>query len=110
MRTMERLGAQLEVTALLIPGIADDDEELKDAAGLVAGEPGVETPWHISRFFPACEMSDVPLMPVATLCRAGEIGVEAGLRCVYAGNVPERPRACVTRAGKRRCDDPAYGW
>jgi len=89
MKVMKRLGIWLEVTTLVIPGINDDDGELKDAARFVAQELGVETPWHISRFFPAYEMTDVPSTPVETLHRAREIGLEAGLKYVYVGNVPD---------------------
>ena len=53
MKVMKRLGIWLEVTTLVIPGINDDPAELRDAARFVAHELGVETPWHISRFFPA---------------------------------------------------------
>ncbi len=88
LKVMKRLGIWLEVTTLVIPGINDDDGELKDAARFVAQELGVETPWHISRFFPAYEMTGVPPTPVSTLQRAREIGLEEGLRYVYVGNVP----------------------
>ncbi|MCD6284867.1 MAG: AmmeMemoRadiSam system radical SAM enzyme [Anaerolineae bacterium] len=88
MKVMKRLGIWLEVTTLVIPDINDDDGELKDAADFVANELGVETPWHISRFFPAYQMNDVPPTPVETLRRAREIGLEAGLRYVYVGNTP----------------------
>jgi len=88
MKTMKRLGIWLEVTTLVIPSVNDDDGELKDAAGFVANELGVDTPWHISRFFPAYKMTGVPPTPVATLRRAQEIGLEVGLRYVYVGNVP----------------------
>jgi len=84
---MKRLGVWVEVTTLVIPGINDDPAELEDAARFVAEELGVETPWQISRFFPAYEMTDVPPTPVSTLQRAREIGLEAGLRYVYVGNV-----------------------
>ena len=89
LKVMKRLGIWLEVTTLVIPGINDDPAELRDAASFVAQELGVETPWHISRFFPAYEMTDVPLTPVSTLQRAREIGLEAGLKYVYVGNVPD---------------------
>ena len=46
----------------------------------------METPWHISRFFPAYQMTDVPPTPAATLRRAREIGLEAGLEYVYIAN------------------------
>jgi len=100
MRTMKRLGIWLEVTTLVIPGINDDEEELKDAAGFVADELGVETPWHISRFFPAHKMTDVPSTPVETLRRAREIGLEAGLRYVYVGNVPGEANTVCHACGK----------
>jgi len=88
MKVMKRLGIWLEVTTLVIPGINDNDGELKDAANFVVNELGVDTPWHISRFFPDYKMTDVPPTPVETLNRAREIGLEAGLRYVYVGNVP----------------------
>jgi len=88
LKTMKRLSVWVEVTTLVIPGINDDPAELRDAARFVAEELGVETPWHISRFFPSYEMTAVPPTPVATLRRAREIGLEAGLRYVYVGNVP----------------------
>ena len=87
LKAMKRLGVWVEVTTLVIPGINDDPAELEDAARFVADELGEETPWHISRFFPAYEMTDVPPTPVATLQRAREIGLDAGLRYVYVGNV-----------------------
>lgn len=78
----------LEVTTLVIPGINDEPAELCDAATFIAAELGVETPWHISRFFPGYKLQDVPPTPVTTLRRAQEIGLDAGLRYVYVGNVP----------------------
>jgi pyruvate formate lyase activating enzyme len=86
-RRYRELGVWLEVTTLVIPGINDSDAELKEIADfLCALSP--EIPWHISRFYPAHEMRDVPLTPVATVERAEAIGRAAGLRYVYAGNVP----------------------
>lgn len=88
LKLMKQLGIWVEVTTLIIPGINDDPMELRDAARFVADELGVETPWHISRFFPSYEMIDLPPTPVAVLEQAHKIGVEAGLRYVYVGNVP----------------------
>lgn len=88
LKTMKRLGVWLEVTTLVIPGINDDFAELRDLATFIAEELGVETPWHVSRFFPAHRMRDVPPTPVSVLQRAQEIGREAGLRYIYAGNQP----------------------
>jgi pyruvate formate lyase activating enzyme len=93
---MKRLGIWLEVTTLVIPGINDDPAELKDAARFVVEELGVETPWHVSRFFPAYRMHSTPPTPVETLQRAKEIGLAKGLKYVYVGNVggPEQDTVC----------------
>jgi pyruvate formate lyase activating enzyme len=85
---MVQLGVWVEVTTLIIPGLNDSDEELRQIAGFVADELGPQVPWHISRFHPAYKMLDRPRTPVDTLHRAREIGHEAGLRYVYEGNVP----------------------
>ena len=81
-----RLGIWVEVTTLVIPGLNDSEGELKDIAGFVASA-GRSIPWHLSRFFPAHRMTDVPPTPLATLQRAREIGREAGLHFVYLGNL-----------------------
>jgi pyruvate formate lyase activating enzyme len=89
MKAMKRVGIWLEVTTLVIPGINDDSAELRDAAQFIASELGVDTPWHISRFFPSYKMMDVPPTPQATLHRARQIGLEEGLHYVYVGNIPD---------------------
>ena len=87
LKTMKRLGIWVEVTTLIIRGINDDPAELRDAARFVAQELGPQTPWHISRFFPAYKMRDVPPTPLETLMKAREIGKEEGLVHIYVGNV-----------------------
>jgi pyruvate formate lyase activating enzyme len=86
-RLMKSLGVWVEVTTLLIPGLNDSDEELGDIARFIHSvDPGI--PWHVSRFFPQYRMTDRGATPVESIRRAGTIGREAGLRYVYAGNVP----------------------
>ncbi|MBW8010651.1 MAG: AmmeMemoRadiSam system radical SAM enzyme [Chloroflexi bacterium] len=87
MRTMKKLGIWLEVTTLVIPGLNDDPLEMQDIAQFIAQELDVETPWHLSRFFPSYKMSDRPATPIETLRTAQEIGQDAGLKYVYLGNV-----------------------
>lgn len=86
-RLYRELGVWLEVTTLVIPGVNDSDEELRDIATFVRSV-GEAVPWHVSQFFPAWRMLDRPVTPVETLRRAARIGREAGLRYVYEGNVP----------------------
>lgn len=86
LKKMKELGIWLEITTLLIPGINDSEEELKEIASFIACL-GPETPWHISRFHPQYRMLQTPSTPVLSLHRACRIGQEAGLRYVYSGNV-----------------------
>jgi pyruvate formate lyase activating enzyme len=86
-RLYRALGVWVEVTTLVIPGVNDSDEELRNIARFVASVGG-EVPWHVSQFYPAWKMLDRPVTPVETLRRAAEIGRAAGLRYVYEGNVP----------------------
>jgi len=84
---MKELDVWLEVTTLIIPGLNDGEQELRDIARFVKGV-GAEVPWHVSQFYPAYKLMDRPVTPVATVRRAREIGMEEGLYYVYEGNVP----------------------
>ncbi len=84
---MKELGIWIEVTTLIVPGMNDDTAELKDIANFLV-EVGRNIPWHISRFTPHFEMKDSKSTPMKTLTRARDIGLKAGLRYVYIGNVP----------------------
>ncbi|HLO25285.1 MAG TPA: AmmeMemoRadiSam system radical SAM enzyme [Geobacteraceae bacterium] len=84
----KRLGIWVEITTLIIPGHNDSDEELTGLARFIVDKVGVETPWHVTQFYPTYRLTDRPRTPVATLRRARQIGLDAGLRYVYEGNVP----------------------
>lgn len=79
----------VEVVTNVVPGINDDEAQLTELARWIATGLGSETPWHITRFFPYLDFADTPATPLPTLRRAREIGMEAGLRYVYLGNVSE---------------------
>lgn len=83
---MKRIKLWVEVTTLIVPGFNDSDEELKGIASFLAGI-SKDIPWHISRFHPQYKMNDLMPTPVLTLEKAQRIGLEAGLRYVYIGNV-----------------------
>jgi pyruvate formate lyase activating enzyme len=89
LKTMRAFGWWVEITTLLIPGLNDSSEELRELARFIAGDLGQEVPWHISRFRPAFRMQNVPPTPLADLERAARIGQEEGLRFVYLGNVAQ---------------------
>ena len=87
LQTMKALGIWVEVTTLLIPGLNDGEEELRDLAGFILSL-GAETPWHISRFHPRYRMTNRPPTPAASIHRATGIGKSVGLKYVYSGNIP----------------------
>ena len=88
LKQMKSRGILVEVTTLVIPGLNDHPDELTDLANFIAGDLGVETPWHISRYHPTYRLTDRPITPVETLLTARDIGLKAGLRYVYTGNIP----------------------
>ena len=77
----------LEITTLLIPGKNDSDEEITALSQWIAKELGPQVPLHFSAFHPDYKMPDVPATPPATLIRAREIALRAGLHYVYTGNI-----------------------
>jgi pyruvate formate lyase activating enzyme len=88
LRDMKSAGVFVEVTTLIVPGLNDEPAELNALAAFLADELGPDTPWHISRFHPTYRLTDRPPTPLETLRAAREIGLSAGLKYVYTGNVP----------------------
>jgi pyruvate formate lyase activating enzyme len=88
LKRMVAMGVWVEVTTLVIPYYNDSTQELSSIAEFIRHELGAEVPWHISRFHPTYKLTDRVVTPVSTLHRAREIGLDAGLKYVYTGNVP----------------------
>jgi pyruvate formate lyase activating enzyme len=88
-KMVHEMGFWLEIVTLIIPGFNDSDEELRDAAQFLAAlSPDI--PWHVTAFHQDYKMQDKDNTTVNDLLRACEIGRAAGLRYVYAGNLPGR--------------------
>ncbi|MGZ3604547.1 MAG: radical SAM protein, partial [Thermodesulfobacteriota bacterium] len=87
LRRMRQLGIWVEITTLVIPTLNDSDQELGEIARFIVSL-GPEVPWHLSAFYPTYKMVTLPRTPAALLHRAREIGIKAGLRYVYCGNIP----------------------
>ncbi|MBA4396116.1 MAG: AmmeMemoRadiSam system radical SAM enzyme [Syntrophus sp. (in: bacteria)] len=87
LRKMKDMGIWVEVTTLLIPGLNDGEDELRDIASFIFSL-GSETPWHVSRFHPRYKMSRHPATPAAAIRGAAQIGRACGLKYVYSGNIP----------------------
>ena len=84
---MVEAGIFVEVTTLIIPGLNDSPFELREIAKFLVGlSPDI--PWHVSRFHPDFQALQIPPTPAETIYRAIDIGREAGLHYVFAGNLP----------------------
>ena len=88
-REAQARGMWVEVVTLVIPDFNDSNEELWESAAFLAGV-SVDIPWHVTAYYPAYKHTGNCRTPAETIQRAAEIGQEAGLRYVYAGNLPGR--------------------
>ena len=88
-RLARELGYWVEAVTLVIPDFNDSNEELWDAARFLVSV-SADIPWHVTAFHPMYKHNHTPPTLAETLQRATEIGQEAGLRYVYAGNLPGR--------------------
>ncbi len=80
-------GLWVEVVTLVVPGFNDSTDELMSAARFITSiSPDI--PWHVSAFRKNYKMTDPENTTSEALIRAAEIGQEAGLNYVYAGNLP----------------------
>jgi pyruvate formate lyase activating enzyme len=81
------LGLWVEVVTLVIPEYNNSPEELWDTARTIHGI-SADIPWHVTAFHPDYKMyASRGTMP-RELQVAADIGQEAGLHYVYAGNLP----------------------
>jgi pyruvate formate lyase activating enzyme len=88
-RMVFALGFWLEIVTLVIPGFNDDPGELAAAAQFIASlSPDI--PWHVTAFHQDYRMLTPDQTSGRDLIKAAEIGRRAGLRYVYAGNLPGR--------------------
>lgn len=90
-RAKREHGLHLEIITNIIPSVNDSEKELRGIARWIRERLGKETPWHITRFCPACRFQDLPPTDVSFLSRIREMGRKAGLQYVYLGNVPHHP-------------------
>lgn len=87
LRMIHAMGFWLEVVTLLVPGFNDSREELQEMAAFLAGI-SADIPWHVTAFHRDYRMREPSDTTAQMLIRAAEIGRQAGLRYVYAGNLP----------------------
>jgi pyruvate formate lyase activating enzyme len=78
----------IECITNVVPGWNDSPVNLKRIASWMVKNLGPKTPWHLTRFFPSAQLTDVPPTAPETLFKARAIGLKAGLKFVYLGNLP----------------------
>jgi pyruvate formate lyase activating enzyme len=86
-RRIHQMGLWLEIVTLLIPGFNDSRDELRRLAEFIAGV-SPDIPWHVTAFHADYKMTGQRDTTPEDLLQAAEIGREAGLRYIYAGNLP----------------------
>jgi len=86
-RRIHELGFWLEVVTLVVPGFNDSDAELAAIAEFLAGISR-DIPWHVTAFHEDYKMFGQGGTTAGALLRAARAGRTAGLRYVYAGNLP----------------------
>jgi pyruvate formate lyase activating enzyme len=82
-------GVWVEIVTLLVPGFNDGEDELRRMTAFLAGV-SQDLPWHVTAFHQDYQMTHAPNTTAAMLLKAARIGRDAGLRYVYAGNLPGR--------------------
>ena len=83
------MGVWLEIVTLLIPGFNDSDQELQRLTEFIASVSS-EIPWHVTAFHQDYKMTSPADTSARDLLNAVKIGQAAGLKYIYAGNLPGR--------------------
>ena len=97
-RSLHRMGVWLEIVTLLIPGFNDSTGELRSLTAFLASV-SPDIPWHVTAFHQDYKMTSPDDTRPDDLRRAAALGREAGLRYIYAGNLPGQ----VARLEDTRC-------
>ena len=79
----QNLGIHVETRTNVIPGLNDDPENLLRIAHWIRDHLGPDSPWHITRFYPAYQLSHIDPTPLKTLDQTRQQALMAGLTRVY---------------------------
>ncbi|MBL4762135.1 MAG: AmmeMemoRadiSam system radical SAM enzyme [Gammaproteobacteria bacterium] len=79
----QKLGIHVETRTNIIPTKNDNADELRRIGEWVKQHLGADSPWHITRFFPAYKLSDLPATPEDIMLETYNAAIETGLKNVY---------------------------
>ncbi len=85
----KQIGVHIEITNLIVPGLNDNFDELRDFAMWIKEKFGKDTPYHILRFFPTPKMTEPQPTSFEILKKIYDISKEEGLNYVYIGNISD---------------------
>nr|MBC7245399.1 AmmeMemoRadiSam system radical SAM enzyme [Chloroflexota bacterium] len=83
----KEMGLHVEIVNLVVTGVNDSEQALRNLIERHLQAVGPETPLHFTRYYPAYQMH-APPTPISTLEHAYELARHAGLAYPYLGNVP----------------------
>ncbi len=95
-RIFHRSPRHLEISNLLVTGLTDDLENIRQLSRWVRSELSEDVPLHFVRFHPAYRYTEVARTPMNILEKARGIAWEEGLRYVYIGNTYRSGDADIT--------------
>ena len=84
---MRNAGVWIELTNLIIPGVNDDMQMIRQMCRWLIDNGLADQPLHFNRFFPRYKMQDLQPTPLKTLKEARQVALDEGLKYVYLGNV-----------------------
>jgi pyruvate formate lyase activating enzyme len=91
LEVLKSTGIWFELVVLIVPTLNDSPDEIKQMAEWVVKHLGPDVPMHFTRFHPTYRVTNLPQTPVSTLEACRKTALDAGVRYVYAGNVPGHP-------------------
>lgn len=79
----QQLGIHVETRTNIIPTKNDDINQLRPIAEWIYQHLGSDSPWHITRFFPAYKLAHLPVTPADVMWQAHDMARQVGLKNVY---------------------------
>jgi len=93
-------GVWLEVINMVVHGMNDDPNTFRKMVKWLHGAVGPKTPLHVTRFYPAYKLRNLPSSPAKTILKLRSIALDEGMKYVYAGNCPDQMDAYATYCDK----------
>jgi pyruvate formate lyase activating enzyme len=88
LKVLNETGVWVEITNLIVPKWTDDPAMIREMCKWLVDNGLENAPLHFSRFFPMYKLTTLPFTPIDILEEAHQIALDAGMKYVYIGNVP----------------------